>query len=251
MIRGLICCLLACLAGPAHAAADFEYGPRPPDLVFDAARVLSPETLRKISGPLVRNHQNEGVEVIVVALTSLEGAPPEHVARQFAQAWCESPLHAVVLHVPGEEFSPWIVPHGKLVNEVRLDVVTRSVADAKRRAMREPDDEAKVAAAAVEASDMLRYWLGSFINRSEVLKTERVRMRLDLERRWNDKKLYRVIGVAALVPLLFGISWLALGFRRKGPMLFPDPMPPQRLGAPHAGGNHAELDLGRKLPQSP
>ncbi|MCP5534489.1 MAG: TPM domain-containing protein [Akkermansiaceae bacterium] len=249
LFQSLLVILLA-LAGISAADTDFEYGSRPPNSVFDAAGVIPPERLKEISEPLVRNEKLEGVDIVVVVLPSLAGAPPEHVARQFSRAWCTSPIHAVVLHVPGEKFSPWIVPDGKLIDEVHLDVRSRSIADAQKRAMREPDDISKIAAAAVEASDMLRYWLANYINRAEVVKTERVKMRLDLERDWHNRKLYRVLAGALLVPLLLGISWLAIGFRPRGARLFPDRRPPRRLGAPHAGGNHAELDLGRGIPKS-
>ena len=237
-------------AVPGKLVAEFEYGERPANSVFDAVGVIPPERLKEVSRPLVRNESIEGVDVVIVVLPSLRGAPPEHIARQFAKAWCESPIHAVVLHVPGDKFSPWIVPGGKLIEEVHIDVMSRSVADAKKRAMREPDDVSKVIAASVEASDMLRYWLANYINRSEVIRTERVRMRVELEREWYNKKLYRILGFALLGPFLLVVSWLALGMRRGGPMLFPDVRPSRRLGAPHAGGNHAQVDLGRAIPRS-
>lgn len=242
-----VCLLLALSA--VGLGAEFEYGPRPSDCLLDAAEVLSPEQRKEISTPLVDHFNKEGVDVVVVVLPSLEGAPPEHVARQFADAWCESPLHAVVLHVPGEEYSPWIVPHGELVDEVRLELATQAIAEAKKRAMREPDDASIVAAAAVEASDMLRYWQANYINRTEVHKTELLKMRLELERRWYNKKLFKILGAAAVVPLVFGLSWITFGIRRKKTMLFPELKPPRRLGAPHAGGNHAEVDLGRPVPK--
>jgi hypothetical protein len=230
-------------------AADFEYGGRPPGSVFDPQNVLDPATRAEISMPLERILRDEGVEVVVVILPSLDGAPPEFVAGRFANAWCQSPIHAVVLHIPGEKQAPWIVPEGKLVGSIKPEVVSQKVAEATRNAAREPTESAKVRAAATEAADMLRYWMRNAINRSEFLETERTKIRLELEAKARQRQITLLAAAASAVPLLIGVFLLFNALRKRGPGLFPDHRPPRRLGAPHCGGNHCVVSLG-PLPSS-
>lgn len=252
MISRLTILIAACLAAlcmTASAAGDFEYGGRPPGSVFDPENFLDQATLNEISQPLSRILRDEGVDVIVVILKDLEGAPPEHVAGRFANAWCESPIHAVVLHVPGREDSPWIVPNGDLIDSIKPEVVSQKVAEAVRNSAREPKEPEKVRAAANEAADMLRYWLNNAINRSEYLQTERTKIHLELETKARRKQILLLAAAASVVPVLLGISFLVVMLRKPGPRRFPETQPPRRLGAPHAGGNHSVVTLG--CPPSP
>jgi hypothetical protein len=155
----------------------------------------------------------------------------------------------VVLHVPGEKEAPWIVPDGKLIGSIKPEVVSQKVAEAMRNAAREPNEPAKVRAAATEAADMLRYWLRNAINRSEFLETERTKIRLELEKKARQKQITMLVAAASSVPLLIGVFLLFAALKKRGPGLFPDNRPPRRLGAPHCGGNHCVVSLG-PLPTS-
>lgn len=236
---------------PLFAAADFEYGTRPPHAVFDPNGVLPADVVSEISEPLSRIFRNEGVDVIVVILSDLEGAPPEHVAGRFASQWCDSPIHAVVLHVPGRKDSPWIVPAGKLIDSIKPGLVNQKVAEAMRNASRESKEADKVRAAATEATDMLRYWLRNAINRSEYIELERSKIRLDLETKARQKRITMLMAAASVIPVLAGVSVLYVFLRRPGQCLFPETHPPQRLGAPHAGGSHVVVELGPPPSQNP
>lgn len=238
----LAICLLA-LAFNARAE-DFEYGGRPPGSVFDPQNLLDPATRAEISLPLERIHRDEGVEVVVVILPKLDGAPPDFVAGRFANAWCKSPIHAVVLHVPGNKEAPWIVPDGKLIASIKPEVVSEKVAEAMRNSARESSEPAKVRAAATEAADMLRYWMRNAINRSEFLETERTKIRLELERKARREQITLLVAGASTVPVLIGTFMLFAALKKRGPGLFPDNRPPRRLGAPHCGGNHCVVSLG-------
>jgi hypothetical protein len=236
------------LHGHAQGPTDFEYGARPPLAIFDPSGILEPEVVKEISTPLAELHKKEGIDVIVVILTDLKQAPPDHVARQFARAWCESASHCVVLHVPGREDSPWIVPAGKLIDHLKQDQLEQSVAAARRRAASESSDPNKVRAAATEAADMLRYWVANARNRSEMIQTTSTRVHMELEtqsRRW---KVAALIAAASAIPVIAGIYALVVVRRRRGPRYFPDQAYQPRLGAPYAGGNHAVANLGSPLP---
>ena len=83
MMARFLLCLLACLLpvmAALGASADFEYGPRPPHSVFDPGGFLDPQVTQEISDPLAKILAEQGVDVIVVIMDDLEGAPPEHVA---------------------------------------------------------------------------------------------------------------------------------------------------------------------------
>ncbi len=232
----------------ADGATEFEYGPRPPFSVFDPTGVLKPEQMREISDPLATYFKNGGIDVIVVVLTDLGDAPPEHVAGRFAAAWCTSPIHCVVLHVPGRGDGPWIVPSGKLIDHLNPDEVSHAVSDARRHASSESKDSDKIKTAATEAADMLRYWMATSINKSEMIRTETTKMRLELETKSRQWKIAAMTVAASVIPLLVGISLLAMFLRKRGPGYFPSHTWQVRLGAPHAGGNRAVTELGSPRP---
>ena len=240
--------LVIAVASPVRAAALFEYGPRPPQSVFDPGGFLDPANLRKISDPLAAVYKTEGVDVIVVVLADLGNAPPEHVASRFAEAWCTAPLHCVVLSVPGHAESPWIIPGGRLFGQLVPEQVRQAVDAARRRAASEPKPAAQVAAAATEAADLLRYWMANAINRSENIRTESGRMRQELRNKGDRLRILLLAAAAAVIPLVVGLSLLIVRLRNRGPRSFPKQPWKPRLGAPYAGGNHAVVDLGAPAP---
>lgn len=222
----------------------FEYGTHPPLSVFDPGGILMPEWVKGISDRLAAIYQKEGVDVIVVVLADVGKAPPEYVARSFAKAWCKSPIHCVVLHVPGREDSPWIVPEGKLVDRLNPEQVRLAVKNAQRRAASEPKDIDKVKAAVTEAADMLRFWTASAINRSEKYELEPAKIRVELGAESRGWKKGVIIGATAAVLLVAGLALLFVNYRQGSPRYFPLPALTRRLGAPHAGGNQAVVNLG-------
>ena len=226
----------------------FEYGPRPPGPVFDPGGFLDPKVAREISGPLLEIRESEGIEVIVVVVGDLTGASAGTEARRIADAWCDSAIHAVVLHVPGDPDGPWIVPAGALMGKLDPEQVTQAVAEAGRRVALEPGEPGKVRAASIEAADLLRYWMNNVINRAEILATERTRLSLELETKAHQRKVATFAGLSVVVPVLALGVLLFLRTRKPTPRHFPDMRPPRRLGAPHAGGNFAVIDLGAPLP---
>ena len=247
MIARLLTILFAFLfALPAFSqpAEPFEYGPRPPLSVFDPSGFLNPELVKKISDPLKVIHDKEHIDVLVVILTDLEGAPPEHVARRFAKAWCATPNHSVVLHVPGNKDSPWIVPAGQMIDALRPEEVRQSIEEAQHRAARETAEPDKVRAASVEAADMLRYWTSTALNRSEMMKTETAKFQENARTRARMWRLAAILGAASVIPLVVGISLIVSMAGQRGPRFFPHRAWQFRLGAPHAGGNHAVAKLG-------
>lgn len=255
MTARLIPIILACvLAGPLRAQGPsefhqaprpaFEYGPRPAQSVFDPGGYLDPALAKEIADPLDLHFKKEGIDVVVVVLTDLGKAPPEHVARSFASAWCDSPLHCVVLHVPGHEGAPWIFPDGKLVGFLNPEHVGKAVGDARRRAASEAKDPDKVKAAAVEAADLLRYWMANALNRTEMIRFEKARMRQELETKSRQWKIAVMVAAASAIPLVAGVWMLVVILRRQGPGCFPTSNYQPRLGAPHSGGNRAVVDLG-------
>ncbi len=245
-ILTIVVCFFAALPAHAGESTDFLYGKRPSESIFDPEGYLDAQLTKEISEPL-EVYRRDGIEVIVIVLKSLEGAPPGHVAQEFAKAWCKSPIHCVVLHVPGEKDSPWIIPDGQLVDHLMPDQVRRAVADSHRRAASEPDDGHKVKAAASEATDMLRYWLANALNRSDLIIMESARQREEAEAEKIKYKLSVFIAAASIVPVLVGFSLMLTVYRRRGPAYFPHQDWQPRLGAPYAGGNNAVVNLGHPL----
>lgn len=234
--------IIVMLASPAHGG-DFEFGGRPPNGIFDPGPLLDPKTTAEIAGPLTRILAEEGVEVIVVVLGSLDDAPPEFVARRFADAWCSAPVHAVVLHVPGHHGSPWIVPGGDALDSIRREVIDERLSMAQRNASREPTEPMKVRAAATEAADMLRFWRGNSLTRDQLRQEVIAKGLNEALRNQRVMRIRLLIGTAVGVLLLMTIVLLVLLVRKPRILHFPETPPPKRLGAPHAGGNHAVVCL--------
>ncbi len=232
----------------AHAAEEFEYGLRPASPVFDPAGLLKPEAVKEISGPLESIAKSEDIDILVVVLADLDQAPPELVAGRFAKAWCVSPLHCVVLDVPGHADSPWIVPGGKLIAYLNPEQVRDAVANACRRAASEPKEEDKVKAATREAADMLRFWMANAKNYRAMIQAESAKIRVELHDQSGKWRLAVMMAAALLVTLFIGFTMLARLTGRRAPRAFPFHNWQTRLGAPHAGGNHAVADLGPPLP---
>jgi hypothetical protein len=247
-IASIVFCLFTVLLPAVEKVPDFEHGQRPPDAVFDPNGLLEPNVLKEISAPLAKIFKDEQIDIIVVILADIAGAPPERVAGQFAAAWCDSPMHAVVLHVQGRQDGPWIVPGGRLIDCIKPEKLAQSVADAQRDASREPNEQAMVRTAASEAADMLRYWRHNAINRVEFIRNARAEIQMEQQAKAIQWRIAKLTGAACVIPVMIGVSMLILKFRKRGPRRFPETNPPRRLGAPHAGGNFAVADLGPTPP---
>lgn len=230
--------------GACHLhAQQFEHGERPPNAVFDPRGLLDAETLRQITESLRNLSAENQIDVIVVVLDSLEGAPPDFVAKRFSQAWCSAPAHAIILHVPSHPDSPWIVPGGDTVEQIQRSVFNERLERASRNAMREPTDAAKVRTATVEAADMLRFWSSGTMIQDELMTAVRKAAieKFLQEQRVRKIRVYVLAGVAIL--LVICLLVLFLWWRRPKHRSFPDFHPPRRLGAPHGGGNHVVVEF--------
>lgn len=252
----LLLTVMSALAGgvssaPAPAAdalpstEAFEFGARPSQPIFDPNGILPPATLTEVARELDAIRTNDGIDVMVVVVKDLRGAPPEHVARSFGEAWCSPLFHCVVLHVPGGQGGPWIVPGGKLLRRFSAEAVRLQIAAACRRAALEPKEDQKVRAAATEASDMLRIWVGDGTYWAIKYNSRLEELRDDSQRHERFRKFLVPTAVGGFV-ILLGMLYLSvrwLGARRA--RWFPDPHWERRLGAPYAGGNDATLRLSR------
>jgi hypothetical protein len=227
----------------SDAVSEFEFGNRPPSPVFDPGNVLKPATVGAIGKELDSIRTIEGVDVLVVVIKDLKGAPPEHMARRFAEAWCAPLFHCVVLHSPGDPAGPWIIPGGKLLKRFAAEPVKHQIADACRRAALEPNDDRKVSAAATEASEMLRIWLGDNAYWAYQYQQSMQVAQHDMIRK---DKIRRILLPGAAVCGVFLLGFAALvhqWYRLRRPLEFPQPRWQRRLGAPYAGGNDSTLRL--------
>jgi hypothetical protein len=222
----------------------FEFGPRPALAVFDPSALLLPERVKEISDQLEAVYQKERIDVIVVVLSDVGNAPPEHVARLFAREWCSTSIHCVVLHVPGREDGPWIVPDGGLIERLNPEQVRLAVENGQRRAAAESKDVDKVKAAATEAVDLLRFWMANTTQLSGGFRLEEVKKvssRTGNLRIWTMGFVFVFLTVGCLVAA--GVMWILASWKHR-PRYFGLPKVRPRLGAPYAGGNHAVVDLG-------
>lgn len=213
MKSGFVLAAILVLCPCAVRAEDFKPGPRPDGALFDPAGVLREDARAEISLPLERIRKD--AEVIAVVLTNMEAATPEEAAAKMAAAWCHAPLHAVVLHVPGREGSPWIVAGGDMIHVLNPDEVRDELAAARRDASREPDDESKVRTAATATADLLRYWKGREDIRLGVIDHMRAGIRRDLETRARRQQAVMfAIVISFIACTVAGVCLLAKARRR-------------------------------------
>jgi hypothetical protein len=217
--------------------AGFKYGERAGNSIFDPTGVLTQKEQERISEPLKEILKNEGIDIIVVILAEIGDAPPEHVAKGFAEKWATTTVNSVVLHVPGKEGSPWIFLGEVMMESIKPESIRETISEAEKRAAAEPTDFGKVRAASIEASDAIRYWLGGALLRTEDMIQKRLEMQLARERREGLLKISAVLGAAALIPLAFGAVFITMSVRRRSARHFPPLRKIARLGAPYAGGN--------------
>jgi hypothetical protein len=227
------------LAESEQAQSGFRFGERPKNSVFDPAGILTVKEQTELAEPLAMVRAREGIDVMVVILPKIGDAPPDHVAKGFAEKWAATDVNAVVLHVPGREGTPWIFPGNVMGSMVKPETLRESVVGAEKRAAAEPTDFGKVRAASTEASDALRYWMGAARIRSEEIISEQLEARLAYENRRRLLKLAAILGAAAVIPLVLGIVFIALRIRNSRPRHFPSTRMIPRLGAPYSGGNNA------------
>lgn len=247
MIPRLLAILVFVLSGLTSVRAgteDFEFGPRPANSIFDPLGVLDSGALGKITGPMQKLREKEGIDIVVVVLDDLKGAPPEHVAGRFAAAWSGSLIRAVILHVPGNPDSPWIVPGGELTDLLHPEAIAKDTSRGKRLASYEPTEAGKVRVAVEEASDRLRYWKATHFNATEARKKAIAKIRLEHDDKSRQWRIIMLTCVACAIPLIIGCYMLYLMLRKPGSRYFPEVVPPRRMGAPHAGGNQAVTKLG-------
>lgn len=214
-----------------------RYGDRPENSVYDPGGVLTPKQKEIIFNPLREILMNEGVDVIVVVLPEIGDAPPDHVAKGFAEIWAKTKVNSVVLHVPGKDGSPWVFPGEFMSRMINPEVVREAIADAEKRSAAEPTDFGKVRMASIEASDILRYWKGGVLIRGEQIVNEGTRMRIEYANRRRLLKLIAVVCAASVVPLLVGGAFLFVRLRNSRPRAFPEVKVLTRLGAPYSGGS--------------
>lgn len=227
-----------CIAVQAQEARpDSKFGKRPENSVYDPSGILSPEQQEVISKPLREILKNEGVDVIVVVLPEIGDAPPEHIAKGFAEIWATGKVNSVVLHVPGRDGTPWIYPGELMSRMINPEVVRQAIADAEKRSAAESTDFGKVRAASIEASDILRYWKGGALIQGEQIVNEGMKMRLEYANRRRLIKLFAVVGAALFIPLLAGSAFIFVRVRNSRPRAFPEIKVVTRLGAPYSGGN--------------
>lgn len=219
--------------------AGFKYGERPNNSIFDPSGVLTIKEQAQIAEPLASVLANEGIDVVVVILPEIGDAPPVHVAKGFARKWTITDVNAVVLHVPGMPETPWIFPGTAMTTLVDSETLADFIASAKKRAAAEPTDYDKVRAASIEASDALRHWMGGSAIQSEANIKNNQAANMAFERRKWIVKIAAALAAASLIPLIFGVAFIVIRFRKNRPKSFPMVRVSQRLGAPYAGGNNA------------
>lgn len=227
--------ILSCCWG--KAATSLSFGKRPPDSIFDPTDVLTFEERKEISDPLRKILKDEGIDVLIAVLPDIGDSPADHIAKALSSKWSESKINSVVICVPGNPKSPWIYPGELMVANVKPEILRETIAAAEKRAAAEPTNSKKIRAASIEAADAMRFWFGRAILRTETMINSRRAGMIAYEKRQRLLKLSAVLGAAAIIPLVAGLTLVFFRLRRNKSRTFPAVRIATRLGAPYSGGN--------------
>ena len=74
--------------------------------------------------------------------------------------------------------------------------------------------------------------------------SESTKIRTELEIESKKWKTGVILAVTAAILAVAGLALSFVNYRQRGPRYFPLPVLTRRLGAPHAGGNQAVVNLG-------
>ncbi len=223
---------------------DFEWGPRPKNAVFDPDGQIGTKLAKDISDGLAEVLKNESIDIMVIILKDLGNAPPEFVANRFEKEWSKSPFNCVVLYVPGASNNPLLFPSKKVSEYHDPDEIIDVISDTEKKIAEKNGTDEKVKTAAVEAVDMLRYWINTVIITSNTLHQQQEVLTYFKKRREQRIRYLVLLGVATLIPSISAIWILVAYLKRLRPAYFPKHSWQTRLGAPHAGGNNVVVKLG-------
>lgn len=224
--------------------ADFEWGPRPENAVFDPDSLINNTLAKDISVGLAEVFKNETIDIMVIILKDLGNAPPEFVAKRFEKEWSKSPFNCVVLYVPGPSSNPLLFPSKKVSEYHDPDKIVDVIADTEKKIAGKSGDDEKIKTAAVEAVDMLRYWINTVIITSNTLHQQQEALNYFKKRREQRIRYLILLVIATLIPSISAIWILVAYLKRLRPAYFPKHSWQTRLGAPHAGGNNVVVKLG-------
>lgn len=225
--------------------AVFELPPRPDGHVSDPGQWLSPPVKEAWNRQLDLWKKNDGVDLFVAILPSLQGTPADHVAREIGQTWGQKEMHGVVLFVPGTE-GPTLYWGGEINDQIAQDPRSRKsmIRGMERRVRSEMSDEEKLSSAIDELSTTMRVihaqWKQSRLIRQ---KFDETIFKKATQRKFSHRVTLVAIVALSLVALTL-VTWAILTWRKhKKSYRFPVISPQRRFGANHAGGSGAVLTL--------
>jgi hypothetical protein len=242
-------CWLASIVGAAEHKASLILPLPPIGQVSDEMHWFKDDELARWENQLSNLKKQENVDLKLVVLPSLMDIPADHVIREIGKKWGDSELHGVVLHIPGDNNSPYIW-WGGIASEdfdqdprVRKDMIYRM----ERRVRSQMSEPERVSSAVQELSDAMRVLRSQWKN----LKTLREKFREENYLKWSHMRMSkRTLIAAALLIAIFSlivlIIFLRVWKRSKQIYLFPVTSPQRRFGSRLAGGSGAAISLCKK-----
>ncbi len=242
-------CWLASIVGAAEQQASLILPLPPIGQVSDETNWFKADELARWESQLSNLKKHENVDLKLVILPSLMDTPADHVIREIGKKWGDSDLHGVVLHIPGDNNSPYIWWSGTASEDfgqdprVRKDMIDRM----ERRVRSQMSEPERVNSAVEELSDTMRVLRSQWKN----MKTLREKFREGNYLKWSQLRMSkRTFIAAALLIGIFSLIVLIIFLRKwkrsKLIYLFPVTSPPRRFGSRLAGGSGAAISLCKK-----
>ena len=221
--------------------------------VYDPGKWLLDERREEVEAMLEKAEEKWATRLFAVVLEKNPPIGAEAYARKLGRIWGGDGVWGVVIHVPGEEGTPWCVAErGSMVKWATKEAFDSAVTRAMDRARREPVERLRLQVACRELTDELGF-LGISVERMEKRMNEGRAIAMDRAvDRYQNKRWFRralILGVPLLL-LIIVVSAFLLNRRwreRKTTFLFPETEHRHRFLGPWSGGGNVMLRFTSKV----
>lgn len=241
LVLGCFCWSMLNLAAQGSLSA---MGEAPPKGVYDPVNWLEGEKRMELEKNFAEGVTQSGVKIYVVVLPQLPGSGAESFARRVGRKWGGKETWGVLLHVIGEEESPWCVAEkGENLRWAKPEEIERAIQEAMSRAFREPDQDVRVMVGARELADELGFLEVVSDRRDDVLGEKANPVEEGGKESDEGRQLFLRRVMMITLPLLLASLVLVMIVRSsrgggESGYLFPETAPRRRFSGPWSGGGN-------------
>ncbi len=221
--------------------------------VYDPEKWLDEDRRVEIEAMLEKAEEQWGSRLYAVVLEEVPPIGAEAYALKLGRLWGGDGVWGVLVHVPGEQGSPWCVAEqGAQVKWVTAEGLESAMGQAMERARREPIERLRLQVACRELTDELGFIaisserMSKRVNEAREQAVDRAIGRFQ-NKRWIRRAI--MLGVPFLL-LVLAVTAVLIKRRwkeRKKTFLFPETEQRRRFQGPWSGGGNVILRFTSKV----